>query len=221
MKRIGVVRSGAVVVLMFVTAGCPTSSGPARDRDQPNGNAVGPGANNNDNNNTTSPELNMQIERGRAFYDENGCAACHCNDGRGGCELAAPAIQSATAVALDSHLRAAQPCLDPDSGDGVDLCADIENTEAHPLKLFETSDDPIADLGAFLASVTAAEPESSDSLITRGYQLYLQGGCVVCHLPSALVYRFTQISTYIRSVTHRAGRTFSSGRSPAPGSFRH
>lgn len=109
----------------------------------------------------------LRVIRGLEFYSENGCAACHCNNGQGGCNLNAPNIQGMTNARVDLKLRAPQ------------------SVELHPLKMDDMSDESVDDLSLFLDTLTGREPIHGTSAVTRGYNLYIQGECIVCHLSSA------------------------------------
>lgn len=70
---------------------------------------------------------------GQTLFTANNCATCHCANASGGCALNAPPIAGVAADTLDSRLR----------GDA-----------SHPIKP-ELSDQDLADLQAYLASLAA------------------------------------------------------------------
>lgn len=69
---------------------------------------------------------------GETLFTANACGACHCADASGGCALEAPSIQGVSTDLLDSKLR---------------------GNDAHTGGKFGLSDQDIADLGAYLASL--------------------------------------------------------------------
>ncbi len=103
---------------------------------------------------------------GLEFYSQRGCAACHCNDAVGGCNLDAPNLQGVSRQKLDEMLRDSQ-VLSP-----------------HPLKM-TASDADIDDLAAFLDSLRPGASLGGYSQVTLGYNHYIRAGCIVCHLSSA------------------------------------
>ncbi len=163
--------------LLSAGIGCPTPSPSSTNTNggaPPNGNTPTTNANN-----TNSGGLTGRAIEGLRFYSENGCAACHCNDAVGGCNLAAPSIRGASLVDIDANLRAPQvQCVEP--------CGDVEDREDHPLKLFNADLQSIDDLATYLEALGEEDPfQGENSQITRGFVLYMQAGCVTCHLPSA------------------------------------
>lgn len=77
--------------------------------------------------------------RGAVVFEQGegngfGCARCHCADASGGCGLDAPNIQGRTYAEVDARVRGAA---------------------AHPGGKFNLTDQQIADVAAFLASVNA------------------------------------------------------------------
>lgn len=115
----------------------------------------------------TADELTMKAIAGLEMFSQNGCAACHCNDGVGGCNLNAPSLQRIQRTQLDDVLR----------GD--------QGRRPHPLKMPDASDEELDGLMLFLDSLAPGAELVGDSQITRGYNLYVQGGCIACHLASA------------------------------------
>lgn len=113
-----------------------------------------------------SDDLTLKAIRGLEYFSRNGCAACHCNDAVGGCNLDAPNIQNMPENRVDLMLRSAQV------------------TRAHPVKLPAT-DQEIEDVSTFLGTLGGGMRLNGNSLITQGYNLYVQAGCVSCHLASA------------------------------------
>ncbi len=111
--------------------------------------------------------LTQRAIAGLEFFSQRGCAACHCNDGAGGCNLDAPALSGATVSMVDGRLRGAQTVI------------------PHPLKLADISDEDVTNVATFLQSLQSETPIEGESQITRGYNLYIRGGCIVCHLSSA------------------------------------
>lgn len=115
--------------------------------------------------------------RGLELYADQGCAACHCNSAGGGCNLSAPNIQHQRYGALEANLRFATTAGErPELDDPFD---------PHPFKLPAASDQDLRDLEAFLGSLSGGAPIENDSLIAKGYELYISGGCIACHLMSA------------------------------------
>ncbi|HEY3243975.1 MAG TPA: hypothetical protein VGM03_11560, partial [Phycisphaerae bacterium] len=111
-------------------------------------------------------DATLRAIAGMQFYAANGCAACHCNGAEGGCNLTAPGIQGAPQTSLDARLRSSQ------------------QQSAHPVKLSGASDCEIGNLAVFLGTLTGGTPLQGTSSITRGYNLYIQAGCIACHLAS-------------------------------------
>jgi len=119
----------------------------------------------------------MTAIRGLELYADQGCAACHCNSASGGCNLSAPNIQGQSLEALNANLRFATTALErPDENDPVD---------PHPFKLPNLSDQQIEDLAAFLGSLSGGTPIENETLIAKGFGLYISGECISCHLMSA------------------------------------
>ncbi|NOS99802.1 MAG: hypothetical protein HOP29_04155 [Phycisphaerales bacterium] len=110
----------------------------------------------------------MKVIAGLEYYAEHGCAACHCNNGQGACNLNAANIQDATEVELDENLRAMQTA----------------GAEAHPLKV-DASDEEIENLALFLGTLSGSVDLEGESQITKGYNLYVRAECIQCHLSSA------------------------------------
>lgn len=102
---------------------------------------------------------------GLEIYSERGCAACHCNDAVGGCNLDAPNLQGANRQELDEKLRMDQVLF------------------PHPLKT-NLSDTQIEDLSIFLDTLRNGTSIDGFSQVTLGYNLYIRGGCITCHLSS-------------------------------------
>lgn len=75
--------------------------------------------------------LTPQAASGEAYYAANGCATCHCDDASGGCALDAPVVGEDIDT-LDEWLRGEAP---------------------HPGGKFDISDEQLADLQAYLASL--------------------------------------------------------------------
>jgi hypothetical protein len=62
----------------------------------------------------------------------------------------------------------------------------VTQAESHPLKLPRATDEEIDNLTLYLGTLTGGTPITAEnSLITQGYNLYIQAGCVACHLASA------------------------------------
>jgi mono/diheme cytochrome c family protein len=120
----------------------------------------------------------LAIVAGLEFYSNQGCAACHCNDAKGGCNLEAPNVQNLGFAALEANLRFAATAEEN---------ADIDDPfDPHPLKLPESTDDELNNLGKFLATLAGGTPSADTSFIGRGYSLYVTAGCIQCHLTSAM-----------------------------------
>ncbi|MEK6676717.1 MAG: hypothetical protein AABZ47_13825 [Planctomycetota bacterium] len=102
---------------------------------------------------------------GLELYSQRGCAACHCNDGVGGCNLDAPSLQGVSRQNIAEMLREDQVLF------------------PHPLKI-TVSDSQVGDLAAFFNSLDPATGIEGNSLVTQGYRYYIRGGCVTCHLSS-------------------------------------
>jgi cytochrome c553 len=118
-----------------------------------------------------------RIVAGLDFYAQNGCASCHCNAAQGGCNLDAPSLQGISAENLTANLiHASTAEEDPTISEPFD---------PHPLKLPKTTTDEIAALETFLDSLEPGAEIEDDSLIGRGYALYVSGDCISCHLMSA------------------------------------
>ena len=75
---------------------------------------------------------------GNAIFIANACGGCHCVDASGGCALDAPAIVGVASATLDGVLR----------GDS-----------SHPIRA-DLTDDELADLAAYLASLADGVPGS-------------------------------------------------------------
>jgi cytochrome c553 len=138
-----------------MSAGC---AGPNAGSGAPRGNSNANAANN---------DTTLRVIAGLQYYAQRGCAACHCNAGEGGCNLNAPPIAGMSPDRLDARLRGSQA------------------QAPHPMKLPGATDDDIQNLALFLGSLNGGTPIQGNSLITRGYNLYVSGTCVVCHLSSA------------------------------------
>lgn len=119
-----------------------------------------------ENPNNGGDDSTLKAIRGLEYFSRNGCASCHCNDAVGGCNLDAPNIQNMPENRVDLMLRSAQV------------------TRAHPVKLPAT-DQEIEDVATFLGTLGNGQRLNGNSLITQGYNLYVQAGCVTCHLASA------------------------------------
>ncbi len=107
-------------------------------------------------------------DAGEVFFASNNCAACHCEDAGGGCALDAPPLVGVEADALDDRLR----------GD-----AD------HPGGKFELSDEDLAALQLYLASLGDSGAPSFDDLIgdpDAGEAIYSSNGCASCHCADAV-----------------------------------
>lgn len=102
---------------------------------------------------------------GLESYSERGCAACHCNDAVGGCNLEAPSLQGVSLDRLNEKLRLDQ-VLYP-----------------HPVKA-TLSDTQLEDLSIFLGTLSEGTSIDGFSQVTLGYQHYIRGGCITCHLSS-------------------------------------
>jgi mono/diheme cytochrome c family protein len=114
---------------------------------------------------TPAGDQTLKAIAGLEFYSERGCAACHCNDAVGGCNLDAPNLQGVANKRLSDMVR----------GDQV--------VYPHPMKL-EATDTELENLGVFLNSLVPGARIEGNSLVTQGYALYVSGGCIQCHLSS-------------------------------------
>jgi hypothetical protein len=116
------------------------------------------------------------IIAGLDFYVRNGCEACHCNAGEGGCNAGATKIIAAPYDSVDANLRFASTADEVPGPDPWD---------PHPLKITGASNEDIANVTAYLASLDPKEPyDGSDTLLSEGYQHYVSGTCITCHLTS-------------------------------------
>jgi len=117
---------------------------------------------------TTPPvtgDTTLRAISGLEIYSERGCAACHCNDAVGGCNLDAPSVQGVDLNSLNEKLR------------------DDQVLFPHPLKI-NISDTQIEDLSIFLDTLQPGAVVEGTSQVTLGYNHYIRGGCIVCHLSS-------------------------------------
>jgi DNA-binding beta-propeller fold protein YncE len=122
------------------------------------------------------PDIFPNILAGLELYVASGCAACHCNSAEGGCNAAAPGIVNASYAALDGNLRFAST---------ADEVAGPDPWDPHPLKTTGATDQDIQNLAYYLASLDPKEPfDGSGSLIAEGYDHYVSGACISCHLTS-------------------------------------
>jgi sugar lactone lactonase YvrE/cytochrome c553 len=110
--------------------------------------------------------LTQRAIAGLEFFSAQGCAACHCNDAVGGCNLDAPGLRGAARAKIDAMLRGGQAA------------------SPHPMKL-DASEDDVQNLAVFFESLAHSTSLNGDSQVTLGYNLYVSGGCIVCHLASA------------------------------------
>lgn len=110
-------------------------------------------------------DLTLRTIAGLEFYSLQGCASCHCNDGVGGCNLDAPNVQSADQGEIGDRLRKDQVLF------------------PHPIKINATERE-VADLALFFNSLQPGQEIEGNSQITKGYNLYVRGSCIVCHLSS-------------------------------------
>ena len=117
----------------------------------------------------TSPPVigdpTLRAIAGLESYSERGCAACHCNDAVGGCNLDAPSLQGVSLTKLDEKLRLDQVLF------------------PHPLKV-SVSDTQLEDLSIFLDTLREGTEIEGFSQVTLGYNHYIRGGCLTCHLSS-------------------------------------
>lgn len=102
---------------------------------------------------------------GLESYSQRGCAACHCNDAVGGCNLDAPNLQGVSMTRLNEKLRLDQ-VLYP-----------------HPIKASVT-DSQLEELFIFLGTLREGTEIEGFSQVTLGYNHYVRGGCITCHLSS-------------------------------------
>jgi cytochrome c553 len=121
----------------------------------------------NRNANAAADDTTLRVIAGLQYYAQRGCAACHCNSGEGGCNLNAPPIAGMPAARVDARLRGTQA------------------QAPHPMKLPGATDTDIQNLALFLGTLSGGTPIQGNSLITRGYNLYVSGTCIACHLSSA------------------------------------
>jgi len=122
-------------------------------------------------------DLHLSAIRGLELYALHGCSACHCNAAEGGCNLEAPGIAGAEVSLLEANLRYASTAEEePGVPDFFD---------PHPYKARALTDEQLASIAAFLGLVERRPPARVDSLIGRGFDLYISGGCLSCHLMSA------------------------------------
>jgi sugar lactone lactonase YvrE/mono/diheme cytochrome c family protein len=113
----------------------------------------------------TETDPTLRAIAGLELFSQRGCAACHCNDAVGGCNLNAPNLQGISRERVNQMLREDQLSF------------------PHPLKMSAT-DEQLDDLVLFLQSLRPGAPLRGSSHVTQGYVLYVRGGCVVCHLSS-------------------------------------
>lgn len=120
----------------------------------------------------------FKVISGLELWAREGCAACHCNDAQGGCNVRAPSLQRISRDALDANLRFAATADEiPGQNDPFD---------PHPVKLTGLSDEDIENLALFLGTLGGGRPVEDRSLIGQGYNLYVSGNCIGCHLTSGL-----------------------------------
>jgi hypothetical protein len=149
------------------TAGCP--------KDDDDDDSVDTGVVTPDSGVIMTPDF-AAILAGLDFYVRNGCEACHCNAGEGGCNAGATRIIKAPYDSVDANLRFASTADEVPGADPWD---------PHPLKITGASNEDIANLTAYLGSLDPKEPyDGSDTLLAEGYQHYVNGTCIVCHLTS-------------------------------------
>lgn len=96
------------------------------------------------------------VAAGEAIYADNGCAACHCADAVGGCALDAPSLVSVESDTLTSFLNGDAP---------------------HPGGTVDLSDQELADLAAYLASLG----DSGDGNGTLDGAALSADNCAACH----------------------------------------
>src|SRR5688572_4261499 len=89
------------------------------------------------------------IIAGLDLYVRNGCEACHCNAGEGGCNAGATKIIAAPYDSVDANLRFASTADEVPGPDPWD---------PHPLKISGASDEDIRNITAYLASLDPKEP---------------------------------------------------------------
>lgn len=119
----------------------------------------------------------LKAIRGLEFWTEGGCAACHCNDAQGGCNLDAPGVQGVDIDAIVANLRHASTADEfPELNDPFD---------PHPYKTPQATDAQLDDLTYFLGTLNGKEPIQNNTQLARGYELYVTGTCIQCHLMSA------------------------------------
>jgi mono/diheme cytochrome c family protein len=96
------------------------------------------------------------VGAGEAIYADNGCAACHCADATGGCALDAPSLVS----------------VDPDI-----LAGSLNGDTPHPGGTVDLSDQELADLAAYLASLG----DSGDGNGGLDGAALTADNCAACH----------------------------------------
>lgn len=100
---------------------------------------------------------------GGAFFVANGCSACHCDDGSGGCLPAAPDLRGTIADVIGRKLQ--------------------EGTTHMGGAFPDTTDQELADVAAFLAGDGGAPDDSGPAAPdpVNGQTLYTANACAVCH----------------------------------------
>ncbi|HEY3241964.1 MAG TPA: hypothetical protein VGM03_01315 [Phycisphaerae bacterium] len=179
MRRMELVTALAVLAGVVGGAGCPGPIGPSANTNSgvPANTNRNSGANGNLNQNGSPGDTTARVIAGLEFFSMHGCGACHCNNAEGGCNLNAPSIIGVSQDSVNRNLRFAQTAGErPNEDDPV---------ESHPLKLPGARDEEIANVTLYLGSLDPRTPLTGESAITRGYNIYVRGGCVACHLPSA------------------------------------
>lgn len=96
------------------------------------------------------------VAAGEAIYADNGCAACHCADAGGGCALDAPSLVNVESDTLASFLNGDAP---------------------HPGGTVDLSDQELADLAAYLASLGDS---GGGNGVLDGAAL-MADNCAACH----------------------------------------
>jgi mono/diheme cytochrome c family protein len=120
----------------------------------------------------------LEVIQGLELYAKEGCAACHCNDAQGGCNVRAPNLQGISRDAIDANLRFAATA--------DELPTESDPFDPHPLKLPGLADRDVDRLALFLSTLKGGAQIEDRSLIGQGYNLYVSGQCIACHLTSGL-----------------------------------
>src|SRR5688572_23675712 len=123
-------RKLLLMALAALLAGCPNE-----DDDNADTGVVTP-----DSGVDMTPDF-AALLAGLDFYVRNGCEACHCNAGEGGCNAGATNIVKAPYDSVDGNLRYASTAEEVPGPDPWD---------PHPLKLTGATDEDIRNVTAYL-----------------------------------------------------------------------